>query len=1188
MIKKALLPILLGFSLNLAGQSWVRWPIEQGGNGHWYRLTTAAYEGWYLAETEAQRHPDGHLVSITSALEQNFLETTFLSGGSVSNAYWIGFNDFEKEGNWIWSTGDPTSYSNWASGEPNNEAMSEDGAVINFHFHRGEGEFGKWNDYHENRGNYAGLIESSAPLLVEVLPNDATAIPGSQVEFRIHNYNLEGPLAYQWYFNGTPIAGATNSTLLILADRADSGQYGVQVAGANGSVRSADATLLVQGNPPTLISEPANRVAQEGSTVSFVGSVESDTLARYSWLLNGARIPGATSSSLVLSNVSVAAAGTYTFVAHSEDGMVSSKPAKLTVVPAGYNGVYFNSMEGSLGSEWSNQKTSVTPNGQRRYLGNFGNEVVQLTLPRSLPVHTDVLLTFDLYLRNTWDGDDPIDGPDLFRLQADGTTLLNASFRLVTGSQLAQSYPGPLGGASYPSRTGAVENNSLGYGQDAVYHIAIPFSHSASQLALRFSGFGLESLDNESWGIDNVMVCVRNVPPGTAPVIVSAPRPAIVRTGESAMFEVTAYGTPPLRYQWRLKGENILGATNSYFVVTNCTVSDAGAYSVIAENNFGLVGRAPAGLGIVTSEPVTRTINSGGPGEFTLGFGGEARFQWSRDGVDMPNETNNVLSVNPLRPEDSGTYSVLAFNGGTPFQSQFDLVVPVAGEPGSLVWEQRAGGYTLRAPPALGLDKTVYLTVGGALVAIASDGTRKWERSMPVAFSAPTIANDGTIYVGGYNENTLFAVKPNADQKWAHPASGWFPMGSSLSADGVIYAPESGFTADEPHPLRAIKPDGSAKWIFDTPGRFISSPAIGADGTIYFGLADTNMFYALNSDKSLRWLFRHDGKFPTSPIIGIDGTIYFGTDAGLLYALSPEGALKWMLYLRAALPASPSIGLDNTLYCVNLNGILFAVTQDGAIKWKRDIANYACTSPAISENGTIYVVGESNYLYAIRQDGLLAWTFAAESVTYNPYEWRRTHPTLGPDGTIYYAVHEPNEVRLYAIKGDGPPASSSWPMSGHDAQRTGRMPLKTTASATVVSLGGSFTIEASTLDTANTSFQWWHENSEIAGATNRFFTRDHATVDDAGNYHVVMTYNNGTIKSGIAQLAVDTTFEKITTGSIVNDGGDSLGGVWGDYDADGWLDLFVANASGQNNCLYKNGSSGKFWSGVRISLGFAV
>lgn len=54
------------------------------------------------------------------------------------------------------------------------------------------------------------------------------------------------------------------------------------------------------------------------------------------------------------------------------------------------------------------------------------------------------------------------------------------------------------------------------------------------------------------------------------------------------------------------------------------------------------------------------------------------------------------------------------------------------------------------------------------------------------------------------------------------------------------------------------------------------------------------------------------------------------------------------------------------------------------------------------------------------------------------------------------------------------------------------------------------------------------------------------------------------------------TFTKITAGAIVNDGGNSTGASWGDYDNDGNLDLFVTNYFTENNFLYKNNGDGSF------------
>ncbi len=62
-------------------------------------------------------------------------------------------------------------------------------------------------------------------------------------------------------------------------------------------------------------------------------------------------------------------------------------------------------------------------------------------------------------------------------------------------------------------------------------------------------------------------------------------------------------------------------------------------------------------------------------------------------------------------------------------------------------------------------------------------------------------------------------------------------------------------------------------------------------------------------------------------------------------------------------------------------------------------------------------------------------------------------------------------------------------------------------------------------------------------------------------------------------------FLKINVGDIVNDGGNTVGASWADYDNDGDLDLFVANSGNQNNCLYQNNGDETF---TKITTGNMV
>ncbi len=69
--------------------------------------------------------------------------------------------------------------------------------------------------------------------------------------------------------------------------------------------------------------------------------------------------------------------------------------------------------------------------------------------------------------------------------------------------------------------------------------------------------------------------------------------------------------------------------------------------------------------------------------------------------------------------------------------------------------------------------------------------------------------------------------------------------------------------------------------------------------------------------------------------------------------------------------------------------------------------------------------------------------------------------------------------------------------------------------------------------------------------------------------------NNSLYKNFYKEAGVDS-FLKITTGPLVNSGGNSISSSWGDIDNDGDLDVFIANASGQSNFLYLQNSDHSF------------
>ena len=116
----------------------IQWTSASGGNDHFYELISSPLT-WQNANTAAAALSHlglpGHLVTIASAAENAFLVTN----GLASPNPWIGFNDFAVEGTFVWVTGEPVTYTNWGTGEPNDAGSSEDGVQI--------GSTGLWNDF---------------------------------------------------------------------------------------------------------------------------------------------------------------------------------------------------------------------------------------------------------------------------------------------------------------------------------------------------------------------------------------------------------------------------------------------------------------------------------------------------------------------------------------------------------------------------------------------------------------------------------------------------------------------------------------------------------------------------------------------------------------------------------------------------------------------------------------------------------------------------------------------------------------------------------------------------------------------------------------------------------------------------------------------------------------------------------
>jgi len=171
--------------------------------------------------------------------------------------------------------------------------------------------------------------------------------------------------------------------------------------------------------------------------------------------------------------------------------------------------VFFDDFESGADPRWSHRTTDTTPIGERHFLGQFGNDLVKLTLD-SLPPHESIRADFDLFVIQSCDGNSRIFGSDVWEFAVDDERLLTTTFSNIDepGYLVNQAYPGTYPGGDFPPYTGASERDSLGYPYfgDAVYHLTLTAPHTSEAASFAFSASGLEPLDNESWGLDNVSI----------------------------------------------------------------------------------------------------------------------------------------------------------------------------------------------------------------------------------------------------------------------------------------------------------------------------------------------------------------------------------------------------------------------------------------------------------------------------------------------------------------------------------------------------------------------------------------------------------------------------------------------------------------------------------------------------------
>jgi uncharacterized lipoprotein YddW (UPF0748 family) len=155
-------------------------------------------------------------------------------------------------------------------------------------------------DYDVVVTNVAGSVTSSAAFLAVNLPPYIGAQPGDQNVWRGQDATFfvtmggTEPFRYQWRFNGTNLAGATESSYTRMSAQTNhAGSYSVVITNVVGSITSSGAALTVTLPPPPVLQAIASlpdgriRLTLSGALAVPYAIDASSNLAGWSELLSG-------------------------------------------------------------------------------------------------------------------------------------------------------------------------------------------------------------------------------------------------------------------------------------------------------------------------------------------------------------------------------------------------------------------------------------------------------------------------------------------------------------------------------------------------------------------------------------------------------------------------------------------------------------------------------------------------------------------------------------------------------------------------------------------------------------------------------------------------------------------------------------------------------------------------------------
>jgi hypothetical protein len=546
------------------------------------------------------------------------------------------------------------------------------------------------------------ITGTNPPAVLSISPTNLTVPIGTNAMFTV-TATGSAPLSYQWQFGGVSLPGRTNFVLAFPAQLTNSGIYRCVVSNPLGVAISPEAVLNVTlpTSGPPVITFPTTLslvVAQPGSNAVLRVTATGEQPLGYHWFLNGPTqpLPGVTTATNNLINIQPAQAGAYTVVVSNRLGMATNLGWVVNVLGGGGGGTINLSMTPAM----TNVLVFDAPGSTNR-----------------LPVGVQFLC--QLYVATNTEPLWPLGGAGGFN--GPGRTLGGAKRMtgIVTGQVVQAQIRAwdSLFGASYEQ---ALENGGR-IGSSIIVPVAPLFGSAAGAPLLGLQSFWLT--------------------PGLPPVITAQPQSLTVTQGMNAAFSVSAGGSGPRSFQWRVNSLDIPGANGPTLLLSQAQPNQSGAYAVLISN----------AVGTVTSDIATLTVL--GTNRPPVAFG---------QGVTLAEDIPVAFTLTAFDPDGDA----LTFNIGTP------AFGTLTGTPPNLVYRPNSNYYgmdgfsfTVSDGQFTSTEASVQLFVAGQddfPIAFPASVTLDEDTSAPITLQAYDGDGDPLSYVATTPAHgTLAGTPPN-------------------------------------------------------------------------------------------------------------------------------------------------------------------------------------------------------------------------------------------------------------------------------------------------------------------------------------------------------------------------------------------------------------------------------------------